>query len=33
MSYIPEEHKNIYDEILAWPVCNKDNYDKWEGKL
>jgi hypothetical protein len=25
VSYIPYEHKNIYDEILAWPVCNRDD--------
>jgi hypothetical protein len=25
--YIPDEHKNIYDEILSWPVCNRNKDD------
>jgi hypothetical protein len=27
VSCIPDEHKNNYNEILMWPVCNRDNDD------
>jgi hypothetical protein len=33
VSYIPDEHKNVYDEILAWPVCNRGSDDgNWKHK-
>jgi hypothetical protein len=27
VSYIPDEHRNIYDEILAWLICNVGSDD------
>jgi hypothetical protein len=28
VSYIADKHDNIYDDILAWPVWNRDSdYD------